>query len=79
MILSVTEANLWYTSPNVSVAMANTKLRFAMILKGAVGNGTAILEEHIITYAEGLYSLSDIRSEINLYILRWEGHSRYDP
>ncbi len=67
VILSVTEANLWYTSPNVSVAKANTKLRFAIVTKGLVSNNTAILEEHTITFAEGLYSLSDIRSEIVSY------------
>jgi hypothetical protein len=67
VILSVTEANLWYTSPNVSVARKNTKLRFAIVTKGLVSNNTAILEEHTITFAEGLYSLSDIRSEINAY------------
>ncbi len=67
VVLSVTEANLWYTSPNVSVAKSNTKLRFAIITKGMVANGTAILEEHTITFAEGLYSLSDIRTEINAY------------
>ncbi len=67
VILSVTEANLCYTSPNVSVAKANTRLRFAMVMKGTVGGGTAILEEHTITFSEGLYNLSDIRSEINNY------------
>ena len=67
VILSVTEANLWYTSPNISIAKANTKLRFAMVTKGALFNNTAILEQHTITFAEGLYSLSDIRTEINSY------------
>ena len=67
VILSVTEANLWYTSPNVSVVKSNTKLRFAMVTKGLLYVNTAILEEHTITFAEGLYSLSDIRAEINSY------------
>ncbi len=66
-ILSVTEANLWYTSPNVSIAKANTKLRFAMVTKGTIFNNTAILEEHTMTFSEGHYSLSDIRTEINSY------------
>ena len=67
VILSVTEANLWYTSPNVGAAKANTRLRFAMVLRGTVASGTATYEEHTITFADGLYSLSDIRSEINNY------------
>ncbi len=67
VILSATEANLWYTSLNVSTAKANTKLIFAMILRGNIASGTATLEEHTITFAEGLYSLSDIRIEINNY------------
>ncbi len=67
VILSVTEVNVWYTSPNVSIAKANTKLRFAMVTKGLLYNSTAILEEHTINFAEGLYSLSNIRIEINNY------------
>ncbi len=35
-ILSVTEANLWYTSSNISTAKSNTKLRFAIVTKGLV-------------------------------------------
>ena len=38
-----------------------------MVTKGALFNNTAILEQHTITFAEGLYSLSDIRTEINSY------------
>ncbi len=67
VILSVMEVNLWYTSPNVSVAKSNFKLRFAMSLRGTIAGGFATLEEHSITFSEGLYSLSDIRSEINNY------------
>ena len=67
VILSVTEANLWYTSPNVSAAKANTKLRFAMVVRGTIASGIATLEEHTIIFAEGLYSLSDIRTEISNY------------
>ena len=63
----MTEANLWYTSPNVSLAKSNTKLRFAMVTKGLLYNSTATLEEHTINFSEGLYSLSDIRAEMNAY------------
>ncbi len=67
VIFSVTEANLWYTSPNVSAAKANTKLRFAMMLRGTIAGGTADYEEHTITCAEGLYNLSGTRSENIVY------------
>ena len=45
----------------------NTTLRFAMVVRGTIASGTATLEEHTMTFAEGLYSLSDIRSEINIF------------
>ena len=67
VILSVTEANLWYTSPNDSVSKNSTRLRFAIDVKGTVYNGTTTLEEHTISFSEGLYSLSGIRSKINNY------------
>ncbi len=67
VILSVTEANLQYTSPNVSTAKANTKLRFDMSVRGTIARGNPTIEEPTITFAEGLYSLSDIRSGIQTY------------
>mgnify|MGYP000131710196 CR=1 FL=1 len=77
VILSVTEANLWYTSPYVSAAKANTKLRFAMVVRGIIASGIATLEEHTIISAEGLYSLSNIRTKINNYCAGKTSRTRY--
>ena len=65
--LRVLEADLWYTSPNVSAAKFNNKLRFAQITSGTIEGQTASLDVHTITFEDGLYSLQDIRDELAAY------------
>ena len=67
--LRVLEADLWYTSPNVSAAKSNNTLRFAQITSGTIEGQTASLDVHTITFDDGLYSLQDIRDEISAYCL----------
>ncbi len=64
VILSVMEVNLWYTSPNVSVAKANTKLRFAMILRVTIAGGSATLGERPSLSVRGFTAsvISGVRS-----------------
>jgi hypothetical protein len=49
--LSVTQANIWNTSPNIAVAFANNKFEFTTTNVGNPGT-------HNITIPDGLYSVS---------------------
>ena len=62
--LKVLEANMFYTSPNLSSAKNNNTLRFAQITSGTIALGNASFDEYSIVFEDGLYSLEDIRSEI---------------
>ena len=46
--LRVLEANVFYTSPNVSAAKNDNTLRFAQITSGTVEGNTASFDEHTI-------------------------------
>ena len=56
--LRVLEANVFYTSPNVSAAKSNNKLKFSVITSGTVANNDLSTADHTITFDDGLYSLS---------------------
>ena len=66
--LRVLEANVFYTSPNVSSAKSNNKLKFSVITSGTVANADISTTDHEITFADGLYSLSDINAELADYL-----------
>ena len=57
--MRVLEANVFYTSPNISAAKQNNRFRFSVITSGTVAGGNLITADHSITFADGLYSLSD--------------------
>jgi hypothetical protein len=67
--LRVLEADIWYTTPNVSAVHGNNSLRFAQVTSGTVEGGTASLDMHTITFEDGLYSLEDLRAEISSYCM----------
>ena len=62
--LRVLEANVFYTSPNVSAAKSNNKLKFSVITSGTVAGGDVSTTDHTITFPDGLYSLADINAEL---------------
>ena len=64
--LRVLEANVFYTSPNVSAAKSNNKLKFSAITSGTVAGGDVSTTDHTITitFDDGLYSLADINAEL---------------
>jgi hypothetical protein len=66
-VATVTEANLFYTSPNVGPSFSNNTLRFALITSGSVTAGNAVLDEHILTFDTGLYSLADLQEELSAF------------
>ena len=66
--LRVLEANVFYTSPNVSSVKSNNKLKFSVITSGTVANADISTTDHEITFADGLYSLSDINAELADYL-----------
>ena len=72
--LKVLEADIWYTSPNVSAAKSNNVLRFAQITSGSIEDGTASFDTHTLVFEDGLYSLEDIRTEIAAYCLSANMH-----
>ena len=72
--LKVLEADIWYTSPNVSAAKSNNVLRFAQITSGTIEGNTASFDMHTLTFEDGLYSLEDIRTEIAAYCLSANMH-----
>lgn len=68
--LSVLEADLFYTSPNVSTAKNNNKLRFATWDAGQIAGATYLnnnYTEHEIAFADGLYALEDVRTIVIEY------------
>ena len=72
--LRVLEANVFYTSPNVSAVKNNNTLRFAQITSGTIEGNTASLDEHTIVFEDGLYSLQDLRDEISAFCLESNIH-----
>ena len=66
--MRVLEANVFYTSPNISAAKQNNRFRFSVITSGTVAGGNLITEDHSITFADGLYSLSDLNAELSDYL-----------
>ena len=62
------EANVFYTSPNISAVKQNNRFRFSVITSGTVSGGNLITEDHSITFADGLYSLSDLNNELADYL-----------
>lgn len=66
--LRVLEANVFYTSPNVSAAKSNNKLKFSVITSGTVAGGDVSTTDHTITFDDGLYSLADINAEVADYL-----------
>ena len=62
--IRVLEANVFYTSPNVSVAKSNNKLKFSVITSGTVANGNVSTTNHTVVFDDGLYSLADINAEL---------------
>ena len=68
--LRVLEANVFYTSPNVSAAKSNNKLKFSVITSGTVAGGDLSTTNHSITFPDGLYSLTDINAELADYLER---------
>ena len=66
--MRVLEANVFYTSPNISAAKQNNRFRFSVITSGTVAGGNLITEDHTITFADGLYSLSDLNAELSDYL-----------
>ena len=66
--LRVLEANVFNTSPNVSVAKSNNKLKFSVITSGTVAGGDVSTTDHTITFDDGLYSLADINAELADYL-----------
>ena len=66
--LRVLESNVFYTSPNVSAAKSNNKLKFSVITSGTVADFSASTTDHTITFPDGLYSLADINAELADYL-----------
>ena len=66
--LRVLEANVFYTSPNVSAEKSNNKLKFSVITSGTVAGGDVSTTDHEITFDDGLYSLADINAELADYL-----------
>ena len=66
--LRVLEANVFYTSPNVSAAKSNNKLKFSVITSGTVAGGDVSTTDHTVTLDDGLYSLADINAELADYL-----------
>ena len=66
--LRVLEANVFYTSSNVSAAKSNNKLKFSVITSGTVANDDLSTTDHTITFDDGLYSLADINAEVADYL-----------
>jgi len=66
--LRILEANVFYTSPNVSAAKSNNKLKFSVITSGTVAGGDVSTTDHTITFDDGLYSLADINAELADYL-----------
>ena len=66
--LRVLEANAFYTSPNVSAAKSNSKLKLSVITSGTVAGGDVSTTDHTITFDDGLYSLADINAELAEYL-----------
>ena len=69
--LRVPEANVFYTSPNVSAANSNRKLKFSVITSGTVAGGDASTADRTITFLTTvctLYSLADINAELADYL-----------
>ena len=66
--LRVLEANVFYTSPNVSAAKSNNKLKFSVITSGTVAGGDVSTTDHTVTFDDGLYSLADINAELADYL-----------
>jgi hypothetical protein len=62
------EAKFFYTSPNISAVKQNNRFRFSVITSGTVAGGNLITEDHSITFADGLYSLSDLNNELADYL-----------
>ena len=52
-MLRVLEANGFYTSPNVSIAKSNSKLKFSVIASGTVAGGDVSTTDHTITFDDG--------------------------
>ena len=48
--LRVLEANVFYTSPNVSAAKSNSKLKFSVITSGTVAGGDVSTTDHEVTF-----------------------------
>ena len=79
-VLKVVEADLPYTSPNVSAAKSNNKLKFAIWSGGNFetaypNSATTSLEDaltdykvHTIEFPDGLYALADIESVVQNFI-----------
>jgi hypothetical protein len=72
-ILKVVEADIVYTSSNVSAAKSNNKLEFQTWTNGSYGLATHTshsLRTHTILFEDGLYSLEQIRQEVIAYCQR---------
>ena len=66
--LRVLEENVFYTSPNVSAAKSNNKLKFSVITPGTVAGGNVSTTDHTITFDDGLYSLAAFNAELADYL-----------
>ena len=66
--LRILEENVFYTSPNVSAAKSNNKLKFSVITSGTVAGGDVSTADHTITFDDGLYLLADINAELADYL-----------
>lgn len=72
-VLKVLEADIVYTSYNVSAAKGNNKLEFDTWLGGSYVEATHTehsLIRHTIVFADGLWSLEQIRQEVVAYCQR---------
>ena len=56
--IGVVQANVWFTTPNISILYNNNLLNFTTSDAGNPGN-------HTITFSDGLYSVSNINAYIN--------------
>ncbi len=59
--IEVTQANIWYTTPNISARLGNNKFRFASA--GGYGNITEL------TFPDGLYSVAALNSQLGLLLV----------
>jgi hypothetical protein len=59
--IEVTQANIWYTTPNISARLNNTKFRF--FSSGGYGSTTTL------DFPDGLYSVSALNNQLGLLLV----------